>query len=110
MSESQPAMQLTLLDWRPMKRNSLRGFATVRLGKAFKISDIVIHCNSGKRWASLPSKPQVDGNGVAVKDERGKIKYLPVVSWMDKDSSDRFSVAVIEAVEREYPGATQGDA
>ena len=103
------AMPVSLLEWRPMKRNSLRGFATVRLGKSLKISDIPVHCSAGKRWASLPSKPQIGSDGVVQKDDRGKPKYIPIVSWIDTDARDSFSEGVIQAVEAQYPGDTQGD-
>jgi len=96
---------LSLLEWKPLARNSLRGFATVRLGKALKIADISVHCANGKRWASLPSKPQINGETVQ-KDDRGKIKYIPIVQWLDRESADRFSNAVIEAVEAQHPGDT----
>lgn len=102
-------MPVALLDWKEMKRNSLRGFATIRLGKSLKISDVTIHCSHGKRWASLPSKPQVGSDGMVLKDQNGKIKYVPVISWTDKESADRFSEALIAVIEAQYPGATEGD-
>lgn len=107
---TQPMMPLSLLDWRPLKKNSLRGFATVRIGKALKVSDVSVHCSNGKRWASLPSKPQINKEGVVLKDDSGKVKYLPIVSWTDAESGDRFSEAVIAAVEAAHPGDTQADA
>ncbi len=100
-------MPVALLDWKSIKRNSLRGFATVRIGKALKVSDVAVHCSHGKRWASLPSKPQVDGQGNAIRDQNGKIKYIPVVAWLDKQTADRFSEAVIAAIEAQSPGDTQ---
>lgn len=96
---------LVLLEWKPLNRNSLRGFATIRLGKALKISDVGVHCAAGKRWASMPSKVQVSGDTV-LKDERGKTKYIPLITWLDRESADKFSDAVIEAVEAMHPGDT----
>lgn len=103
-------MPLSLLEWRPLKKNSLRGFATVRVGKALKISDVSVHASNGKRWASLPSKPQINKDGVVLKDDSGKVKYTPIVSWTEKDAADRFSEAVIAAIESAHPGDTQSDA
>jgi trans-aconitate methyltransferase len=51
----------------------------------------------------------IDGAGAAVRDDKGKIRYVPLLEWLDKDAADKFSQAVIEAVEREYPGATEGE-
>jgi hypothetical protein len=108
MSDS-PAMPVSLLEWKSLKKNSLRGFATVRIGKSMKVSDVPVHCSGGRRWASLPSKPQINSDGVALRDDRGKIKYIPIVAWTDKDSADRFSEAVISAIEADHPGDTQAD-
>ena len=90
-----------------MQRNSLRGFARVRLGKTLIISDVAVHCSHGKRWAQLPSKPQLDRDGNPKRNEAGKIAYVPILEWTDRDAADRFSEAVIGAVERENPGATE---
>jgi len=102
-------LRLALLAWKSTPRGSLRGFATVRLGKSLKITDVIVLCSNGKRWANMPAKPQIDKDGNVARDDRGKIKYVPIVEWMDKESADRFSEAVIEAVEREHPGQTSGD-
>lgn len=103
-------MPVALLEWKPMLRNSLRGFAVIRLGKSLRIADVAVHCSYGKRWAQMPGKAQIDKDGSVRRDNKGKIQYSPTASWLDKDSADRFSEAVIAAVEREYPGATQAEA
>ena len=104
-----PAMQLALIDWKPVARNSLRGFAAVRLGKSLIIRDITIHCSSGRRWAGMPGKPLLQSDGTAKLGNNGKPTYVPVMEWATKDAADRFSEAVIAAVEREHPHATEGD-
>ena len=108
MSQLQaPALPVSLLAWKPMDRNSLRGFARIRLGKSMIISDVAVHCSHGRRWAQPPAKAQLDKDGIAKRDEKGKVAYVPVIEWTDRDASDRFSEAVIAAVEREHPGATE---
>ena len=102
-----PSMPVALVAWKSIPRNSLRGFAKIRLGKSLIIGDVAVHCSNGKRWAQLPSKPQIDRDGHAMKDDRGKVKYVPMLEWTDKATADRFSEAVVAAVEREHPGETQ---
>jgi len=104
------AMPVSLLEWKSLPRNTLRGFATIRLGKSLRISDVAVHCSYGKRWAQLPSKAALDKNGAAQRDEKGKIKYIPVLLWLNREAADEFSASVIEAIEREHPGATNADA
>jgi hypothetical protein len=91
-------LPLTLLAWRPMVRNSLRGFATVRIGKALVVHDVTVLASNGKIWASLPSKPMVDRNGMAMRDAAGKLRYSPMLEWGDREAQTRFSAAVIAAV------------
>jgi len=101
-------MQISLTDWRAMRRNSLRGFASVRIG-GLLVRDISVHNSHGKRWASLPSKPLINGEGVAKRTDAGKIQYVPILEWSRRELSDEFSEAVIEALEREHPGSTSAD-
>jgi hypothetical protein len=108
-TNSQPVMPVTLLSWRQVKKNTLRGFAEVRVGKSLKVSDVAVHAGNGKRWASLPSRPQLDANGVAMRDDQHKIKYAPVVQWLSRESSEAFSESVIAAIEAAHPGDTQSE-
>ena len=89
-----------------MNRNSLRGFASVRIG-GLLVRDVAVHNSNGKRWAQLPSKPMIGSDGVAMKDDRGKTRYVPLLEWSRRELSDDFSASVIEAVEREHPHATE---
>lgn len=102
-------MPVSLLGWKSMKRNSLRGFAKVRVGKALVLHDVTVHASGERRWATPSSKPQIDKDGAVLRDDKGKIKYAPVVEWGDRETADSFSEGVIEAIEREHPGDTAAD-
>ncbi|WP_424140280.1 hypothetical protein [Roseomonas chloroacetimidivorans] len=95
---------LEIVEWKALSRNSLRGFATVRLRNGLAIKDVTVHCSNGKRWASLPSKPLIDKDGNAQRSQDGKIRYVPILEWPSRDVADRFSEAVVTAVEAAYPG------
>ncbi len=101
-------MQVSVSDWREMKRNSLRGFATVRVG-GLVIKDVAVHAAYQRRWAALPAKPMIDRDGHVKRGDNGKIQYVPILEWTRRELADEFSNAVIEAVEREHPGATEAD-
>lgn len=100
-------MKATCLAWRAMRRNTLLGFARIQLG-ALTINDVSVNTSNGKTWANLPSKPMVDREGNAAKTPEGKIRYVPLLEWTDRGASDRFSEAVIAAVEEKEPGALAG--
>ena len=74
-----------------------------------KIKDVQVHCSHGKRWANMPSKPQINSEGVAQRDDRGKIKYIPLIEWLDRGVADDFSESVIAAVEALHPGQTSSE-
>lgn len=99
-------MPLALLAFKPMARNTLRGFADVRVGKSLLIKEVPVHVSNGKAWASLPSKPVLKDGRVAT-DERGKARYVPILEWADKDARDAFSEAVVEAVRAQAPDAVE---
>ena len=100
-------MPVALLEWKAVQKNTLRGFAKIRVGAALVIRDVTVHTSNGKRWASLPSKPITNADGTPKMGDNGKPIYVPIVEWANRDSSDRFSEAVVAAVEREHPGETE---
>lgn len=103
MSASGP-MPVVLIEWRPLVKGHLLGFAKIQLG-ALKISDVAVLCNTGRKWCNLPSKPMMDQDGTAKRDDGGKIKYVPLLEWSNKDTADRFSVSVIAAILEKHPDA-----
>lgn len=93
-------------DWKPLERNSLRGFCTVRFPSGMIVADVTLHRSSGKLWASPPSKPMLDRDGVVMRDaETGKIRYSPIITFASKEIRDRWSAQVVEAVRRAHPEA-----
>jgi hypothetical protein len=101
---------MRLISWKPLVKNSLRGFATVELPIGLRISDIPVLISHGKTWATLPSKPQIDKDGQHRRDPNGKPAYSPILEWRDRDLQDRFSGAVVDLIRAEHPDALDGDA
>lgn len=100
------ALPVVLLEWKPLQRNTLCGFASIRLGATLKIHDVAVHRHAGGRcWAQLPAKPMISADGTAKRDANGKVQYVPLMEWTDRAASDRFSEAVIAAIEAQHPGA-----
>ena len=92
-------------DWRPLRKNTLLGFAKVHVVEMdLVVHDVAVHESHGKRWAQLPSRPWVRGNEV-VTDDSGKIQYSPLLEFPRKEVRDAFSQRVIEAVLEAYPRA-----
>jgi hypothetical protein len=91
-------MKIVCKKFNPPERNTLRGFAEINIADlGMTMRDVAIHTKNGSTWASPPSKPQIK-DGVAVKDDAGKIQYTPIIEFGSREARDNFSAAVIEAV------------
>jgi hypothetical protein len=101
--------RLQLVEFKPVVKNSLRGFATVTFS-GLEIADVSVHAKNGRAWASLPSKPQLDAQGQHRRDPNGKPLYSAILKWRSRDLADRFSGAVVELLREaghQIPGETQ---
>jgi hypothetical protein len=94
-----------ILAFAPRRQNTLAGSAEVRLPSGMILYDVGIHIAGTSPWASPASKAMLDKNGVALRDDRVKIKYSQVITFASKELRDRFSDAIIEAVRVAYPDA-----
>ena len=86
-----------------ISRNSLVGFARVRTPSGTVFHDVGIYQKEGKFWASPPSKPKLNRDGVHMKDAAGKGMWTPVVTFSSKEVRERWSAAVIDAVRISHP-------
>ncbi len=96
---------IRILDWRPMRRNSLMGFVKAELPSGMIIADITILTGERGPWASPPSKPMVGRDGAVLKDDAGKTKYSPIIEFASKEIRDRFSTTIIDALRLSHPDA-----
>jgi hypothetical protein len=87
------------LAFKPLSKNTLRGFAKIRVRELhLVVNDVTLHEKGGNRWAGLPGRPQVR-DGAVVTDDNGKTAYAPVLEFESRAASDAFSDAVWRAVE-----------
>ncbi|MGD0107539.1 MAG: hypothetical protein ABSC06_26395, partial [Rhodopila sp.] len=89
---------------------SLRGFARVALPSGMILHDVAIHIAGTTAWASPSSKAMLGRDGATMRDSSGKVRYVPVVSFASKETRDRFSMGVIEALRLAYPDVLAGEA
>jgi hypothetical protein len=91
-------MKATCKKFVRLRRNTLMGFADVAIVDwNLTLRDVAIHTKNGSRWAAPPARPQLK-DGIAVKDDAGKIQYVPVIEFVSRDARDVFSAAVVAAV------------
>src|SRR5215218_6700463 len=90
-------LTISVLDWKPLERNTLRGFATIMVKELqLAIRDCAVHERDGKRWVQLPSKPQIERTGNTIKNEAGKVQYVPILEFGTRKIADAFSARVLE--------------
>lgn len=93
----------TILEWRPLRKNSLLGFARVQFPSGLIIADVTVLNGERGPWASPPSKPQIDRDGMVLKDVNGKIKYTPILDFVSREKRNQWSQAVVDALQASHP-------
>jgi DNA-binding cell septation regulator SpoVG len=96
---------IQIRDRRPLRKGSLLGFAKIELPSGMVITDVTILTGDRGPWASPPSKPMIDRDGVAMKDAAGKVRYSPIIEFTSKEVRERFSAAVIDGLRASNPEA-----
>jgi hypothetical protein len=85
-------------------KNTLVGKCNVELPIGLKIREIMILKSNGKRWAAMPSLPRLDKDKKQMIGENGKPLYNFILEWRDRSMGDRFSQAVLDALDLDQPG------
>ena len=93
--------------FRPLHRNTLRGFCNVYIAELhLVVRDVAVHeYASGARWVVLPARPVVDHDGVAKRTSAGKIEYASLLSFDSRAVSEAFSAATVAGLLKFNPHA-----
>ncbi len=94
--------KLTVLccGWPKHERNTLRGFATLQIPELqLPIKDCAVHEKNHRRWVQLPARPMLDGQHELVRKTDGKIQYVSILQWANREVSDAFNVAAITVIQ-----------
>jgi len=94
--------------FRPLVRNTLRGFVRCRFPSGLVIDEIAIHVGAGdgRAWASPPARPMIDRDGAVMRDQRtGKVRYQHLIAFSTPRVRSAWSEQVIAAVRAQHPEA-----
>jgi hypothetical protein len=94
---------MRLVEWRPLRQGKLFGFASVMLPIGLQINECPILAGVEGVWAALPSRPEVDRDGVVRTGANGARLYQPVLEWRSRRLREAFSQRVVALVSRAYP-------
>jgi hypothetical protein len=67
----------------------------------------VVRTKAGEFFVLPPSMPMLTRDGVALRDDAGKVRYAAAVVFT-RDAGRRFSNAVLEALRRAHPEMLAG--
>jgi hypothetical protein len=102
---------ITIADWKPRESGTLRGFFTTNLASGLVLRELMLHERDGRWWVSFPSKPMVGADGVALRDERGKLRYgAPLIEFTSPQARSRFIEQVLAALRLALPQAFAAEA
>lgn len=103
-------MSMEVVEFRSVVKNSLRGFATVKMSNGLIIKDISVLTGRNGPWCSMPAKPVFGTDGKPKIGTNGRPLYTSILEWRDRDLQDKFSAAVIDLILAQYPNAFDGAA
>ncbi len=79
-------------DWKPLEKNTLRGFFTIILPSGMRLRECSLHARDGSRWIGLPTKTWTKRDGSTA--------HTPLVDFVSDDALDRFGVLALAAIDK----------
>jgi len=102
---AQGKQRVSCKSWRRFRKNTLVGFAAIKIHDLrLIVRDVGIHERDGRCWAQLPAKPVIK-DGMPVQDNAGRLAYFPMMEFETRAVADAFSAAVVAAVRETDPEA-----
>ena len=102
---------IVISDWKSRQSGTLRGFFTTTLPSGLVLHELMLHERDDKWWISFPSKPMMGTDGIALRDERSKVRYgAPLVEFASPQARNRFSDQVLEALRQAPPQSVRSEA
>lgn len=90
-------MAIEVQSFRSYQKNTLRGFATIRLNNiGLEIRDVCLHQKGDKRWIQLPSKPYQKPDG--------KQSWSYILNFYDKSRAEQFQKLALDALDTYIKG------
>jgi len=96
---------VTIRDFSPVIRNSLRDFAIVELPSGMVVHDVSIHERDGERWGSPPGKPTLSRDGTPLHGADGKLRCASTIAFATRARRNAFSAVIVEALRAQRPEA-----
>jgi hypothetical protein len=96
------------LDFRPMRKGKLLGFAKIELPNGIRISDIPVSTGRQGAFATMPRRPILGSDGRQKPDSNARPQDVPFLERRNRDLSGRFADALVALVLKAHSGAVKG--
>ena len=97
--------RLQVVSFKPVSKNTLRGFTSVQFASRLRLLDCLVHVHpNGREWVAVPGKLVLDEDGRHKREINGK-PYVPIAEGCHRQIPDRFSQIVLGLLREKYPGA-----
>jgi hypothetical protein len=83
---------IEICDWKPLIKNTLRGFFSATLPSGITIHNLTVHEKGEARWIGLPAREWTD--------QQGQKQYAKLIEFRDRATADRFRDTMLEALDR----------
>jgi hypothetical protein len=84
--------EIIIAEWRPLIKNTLRGFLSVNLPSGMVIHNVTVHEKGEARWIGLPAREWTDSGG--------QKQYAKLIEFVDRQTANRFRDAVLAALDK----------
>jgi DNA-binding cell septation regulator SpoVG len=84
--------EITIAGWKPLTKNTLRGFLSVNLPSGMVIHNVTVHEKDKARWVGLPAREWTN--------DQGEKQYTRLVEFRDRATANRFRDAVLDALDK----------
>jgi hypothetical protein len=86
-----------LVEWRPVDANpSLVGRCTITFPGGWTVNSIpIFRRKDGTLSVGAPSTPVLASDGTHARDENGKKRYLPIITFENKEARQRWEAIVL---------------
>jgi len=89
--------QIQIRNWKPMQKNTLRGFFTLELPSGMVIHNVMLQEKGDSRWITFPSKEYTD--------RAGQKQFDRFIEFTDRNIADRFRDLVLAALDDHFQEA-----
>ena len=85
---------IAIRNWKPLQKNTLRGFFTIELPSGMIIHEVMLHEKGHSRWIQFSAREYAD--------KEGQKQYRRFIDFSDRSVADHFRDLVLAALDQHF--------